>query len=112
MAELEVVFDERAEHDVRVAVEWYENQQNGLGTQFVSVIDESVERIQQFPRMFPTVMEGVRRALTKRFPYAVYFQVSESALVVLAVLHNRQDRELLDDRVASERQAERNGASE
>jgi hypothetical protein len=45
MAELEVVFDERAEHDVRVAVEWYENQQNGLGTQFVSVIDESVERI-------------------------------------------------------------------
>jgi plasmid stabilization system protein ParE len=30
---------------------------------------------------------GIRRALTKRFPYAIYFSVEGTVIVVLAVLH-------------------------
>ena len=30
---------------------------------------------------------GIRRALTKRFPYAIYFSIEGTVIVVLAVLH-------------------------
>jgi hypothetical protein len=34
---------------------------------------------------------GIRRALTKRFPYAVYFAVDGDVVVVLAVLQVSRD---------------------
>lgn len=36
-------------------------------------------------------VEGIRRALLRRFPYAVYFAVEESTVVVLTVLHAHRD---------------------
>jgi plasmid stabilization system protein ParE len=34
---------------------------------------------------------GIRRALLRRFPYAVYFAVERDVVVILAVLHVSRD---------------------
>jgi plasmid stabilization system protein ParE len=42
------------------------------------------------PAQFPEVEPGIRRALARRFPFAVYFLDEADAVVVLAVLHVRR----------------------
>ena len=78
-----------AETDIRDAALWYESRQPGLGSEFTLRIDALIERIAQYPLQFPEIESGVRRALLQRFPYAIYFVVATSP-VVIAVLHQRR----------------------
>jgi hypothetical protein len=65
-----------AEADVREAAFWYEGKREGLGVEFTLELDSLYDRIAQSPQQFPEVGEGARRALMRRFPYAVYFAIS------------------------------------
>ena len=79
-----------AEADIEAAARWYEGQQSGLGLRFVDAVDQVLTRIRETPLQFPPVSTEVRRALLHTFPYAVYFDVTERSVVILAVLHLRR----------------------
>jgi len=87
-----------AEADVREAAFWYEGKREGLGAEFILELDALYDRIAQSPRQFPEVGEGARRALLRRFPYAVYFVIAEDAPVILAVLHQHRRPEAWRER--------------
>lgn len=57
------------------AQEWYEAEAAGLGVRFRSELDDVVERIASNPRQFPVVYKDLRRALLRRFPYALIFVI-------------------------------------
>jgi hypothetical protein len=52
---------------------WYENQQLELGEDFLNCIDNMLDLIRQMPEYYPVVYRDVRRAVVKRFPYAIYY---------------------------------------
>lgn len=79
-----------AESDLESAATWYERQRTGLGSRFLDTVDQLFERVRTAPRQFPLVSGTVRRALVHTFPYAVYFRVTDDAVVVLAILHLRR----------------------
>lgn len=79
-----------AESDVEIAARWYEGERPGLSQRFLKELGHNLARIQEAPAQFTLVSQVVRRALLRRFPYAVYFVVEEEALVVLAILHLRR----------------------
>jgi len=37
--------------------------------------------------MYPVVHEGYRRSLTRRFPYAVFYETSDETVTIYAVFH-------------------------
>ena len=39
--------------------------------------------------------------ITKRFPYAIYYDIEENLVVVHAVLHTRMDMRLVEQRLRS-----------
>ncbi len=80
-----------AEADLADAQDWYERQRQGLGAEFLLCVEEVLARIDRTPEMYGEVYRGVRRALTRRFPYAVYYRVEEDVVVVLGVFHTHQD---------------------
>ena len=41
--------------------------------------------------MYPVVHEGYRRALIRRFPYAVFYEQSEATVTIYAVFHTSRD---------------------
>ena len=43
------------------------------------------------PLKYSVLRSGVRRALARRFPYAIYFSVEDDVIVVLAVLHTARN---------------------
>jgi toxin ParE1/3/4 len=90
-----VIFRPQAVEDVIEAAAWYEAHGPGLGEQLIDEILTATHRAQENPELFRIVRrEGnVRRVLTKRFPYRIFFSVVGETLYVHAVLHGaRHDR--------------------
>lgn len=80
-----------AEADLLNAFASYEQRRSGLGLQFLAVVNTAFERIAEMPEQFPIVHRDIRRALTKRFPFAVFFILEHETAVILAVLHQATD---------------------
>lgn len=77
---------------MRAAVEWYDEQQDDLGQEFVNELDASITRCADFPELHELVERpGVRRALLSRFPFAVFYHLEDDDLVILAVVHTARD---------------------
>src|SRR5262249_13705026 len=88
---LRVVFRRAAKDEFAEAAAWYEERREGLGEQFLTEIGEAVEKAAEHPERYPLVFGDVRRAVCRRFPFAVYFRVRGDSLVVLAVFHGRRN---------------------
>ncbi len=80
-----------AEADLVNARDWYERQREALGAAFVLCVEEVFDRIGRTPELHATVYYDVRRALTRRFPYAVYYRIAGNEVVVLGILHTDRD---------------------
>lgn len=82
-----------AEEDAANAVSWYDEQREGLGTEFLNTLQPLFQRIEATPFQFPRVVgkndrRHLRHGLLRRFPYRVVFEVKDDGtLLVLAVAH-------------------------
>jgi plasmid stabilization system protein ParE len=79
-----------AEKDIREAYSWYESQRQYLGASFLSEIESTLKKIQENPQLYACAHKSIRRALCKRFPYAVYYIETKSNIIVLAILQQRR----------------------
>jgi plasmid stabilization system protein ParE len=83
---MNVRFHPEAEAELLQAVEYYENQQTGLGANVVEAVAAATELIARHPRAWPVLEGEVRRCLVRRFPFAVLYAEVPDALVVVAVM--------------------------
>jgi plasmid stabilization system protein ParE len=80
-----------AKQDIAEAFAWYEQRSLGLGREYARCLDATIQSIQSHPLMYPAVFADLRRALVRRFPYAVFYEVEPERIVVYAVFHCSQD---------------------
>lgn len=80
-----------AEAEIAEAFAWYEERVSGLGSDFLLCVDAVFHAILHSPRQYPRVHHIVRRALTRKFPHAVFFFEDDERVVVLAVFHAKRD---------------------
>ena len=89
---LELLVRGRAKADIRRAAKWYEQQREGLGKQFVAEVNAALERIEANPEQYQVVHRNIRHAITRHFPYGVFYRIRGSKISVLAVVHlHRED---------------------
>jgi plasmid stabilization system protein ParE len=81
-----------ARDDLRAAMAWYEEREAGLGGAFLTEAGAAFEQIAARPDSYARVHGDICRALMRRFPYAIYFLFEEGHVLMLAILHQRQDR--------------------
>jgi len=87
-----VVFTLAARAELIDAQDWYEHEGTGLGLRFRSAVDAAIQRMSANPRQFPVVYRNVRRALLRRFPYALMFVIEpDGMLTVIASFHGSRD---------------------
>ena len=90
-----LIIRSEAEADLTDAAVWYDSREPGLGLELLSEVDSTIARALKNPESFTRVRRNptIRRVLTRRFPYRVFFIVRPDAIVVFAVLHAaRHDR--------------------
>ena len=86
-----VIFTPAARAELIGAQDWYETEASGLGRLFRYAIDALAERMSANPRQFPLVFKNVRRALLRRFPYALFFVVEDEIILIVACFHASRD---------------------
>lgn len=86
----EVELDPGAERDLIDAFDWYEQQSDGLGTEFLRQVTVQRDRLARNPLVHAIDYANIRRAFVGRFPYALHFEIEEHTVRILACLHFRQ----------------------
>lgn len=75
--------------DLTSAAVYYEQQQPGLGAEFLDEAERAVETVMAAPQRWPARLGGVRRFLVDRFPYVIRYRHVPGGETVqfLSILH-------------------------
>ena len=84
-----------AERDLGIGADFYESQNTGLGTYFNDCLASDIESLKLYAGLHEKY-RGFYRALSKRFPFAIYYDVNEDGIEIYAVLDSRQDPQKID----------------
>jgi len=84
---MNIRFLEPARNELDDAVDWYEMEQSGLGQRFLAEIRSALKRITVFPDSCTVISPGLRRCLTRKFPYMLVYGIEERTVVIVAVAH-------------------------
>jgi len=95
----ELIIRPEAEADLTEAFDWYETRVPGLGLEFIRTVDSLFNSIIRNPQAYPVVYKTVRRALTRKFPYEVFFMVDADTVVILAVFHAKRNPQRWQERI-------------
>ena len=80
-----------AELDATEAANWYNDKREGLGNEFLLVLDAKINAIRRNPSHFQVVYKNIQRALTERFPYGIFYVVEGETIYVLAIQHTSRN---------------------
>ena len=89
--ELSPIIRPEAEHDLADARDWYDEQRNGLGHEFLATVDQTLIAISMMPLLYAVEYKSVRRVCMQRFPYVVYYRVIGDVVEILGVLHGNRN---------------------
>ena len=70
------------------ASDYYEEQDSGLGYEFIKEVEGAIERILQFPFAWHILKDPYRQCILKRFPYSIVYQVTDpDHIIIISVFH-------------------------
>jgi plasmid stabilization system protein ParE len=67
--------------------------------EFMQCIDDTLLHIVDNPHLFPLVYRNLRRAVVRRFPFAVFYEVTGDEIEVFAIFHSLRDPDEWKSRV-------------
>ena len=86
-----VVLRLEANADIAEAFQYYEDQAEGLGAEFLAAVESCLNSLEQFSMRNALLYKQVRRALLRRFPYGVFYRVEGETVTVVACVHTSRN---------------------
>ena len=86
-------YTEQAQADIDTAVDWYESQSRGLGLKFLNNVEDVVERILEYPKLYSLKRKRLRAASIKIFPFTIFYSIEKALIVIHSVFDDRQNPE-------------------
>lgn len=93
-------FTPEADAELTEAREWYSHRRKDLDLEFMQCIDGSLSQIGSDPLLFPVVYGSLRRAVVRRFPFVILYEVAASEIQIIAVFHSRRNPDVWKSRVS------------
>lgn len=75
------------------AYDWYEEQREGLGAEFLEELDHFYEALYTNPFTYSFYDEPVRQGKINRFPYTIVYEIFETTIIIYSVFMFRQNPE-------------------
>lgn len=94
----EIIIRPEAEDDIREAYHWYEEQNIGLGAEFIRCLEAVLDYLENNPEMYQKIHKSIRRALTSRFPFGIFYIKEKKRVIILAVLHVKREPKVIIER--------------
>jgi plasmid stabilization system protein ParE len=89
-----------ARDDLADGFAFYERQEAGVGDYFLESLFSDIESLRIYAGIHPKQF-GYHRLLSKRFPYAVFYDQEGKTARIWAVLDCRSDPDAIRERLAS-----------
>ena len=96
MTDNDITIRPTALKEIEKAWLWYESRREGLGDDFVLCVEESLEKINRTPELYPAVHKKIHSALIRRFPYSILYFVENNKIVVIGVFHGSRNPKTLE----------------
>ncbi|MEX0845329.1 MAG: hypothetical protein WD022_08600 [Balneolaceae bacterium] len=75
------VLDPRAMQDIQLAIDYYEEQQPGLGEQFEDILNEYLRKLEQNP-FFQIRYDDIHCLPLQKYPYMIHFTINEQEQLI------------------------------
>ncbi len=85
-----IVFHEEALEEMLESAHQYEAKSEGLGLDFLSAVERTMQRIVTFPEAGPVEGGDIRKRLVAGFPFKVLYSIEPDQLFVVAVMHQHR----------------------
>ena len=79
-----------AKNDLIQGFHFYEDKEQGLGHYFLVNLYSDIESLKWFGGVHRKVYSAYYRALSKRFPFAIYYTIEEDTVKIRAVVDCRK----------------------
>ena len=80
-----------AELELKEAMEFYESEREGLGSEFLAEIEVAVSLIEAHPLAWTALSSRIRRCRVSRFPFGLLYQVRTDGILIVSVIDLRRD---------------------
>jgi plasmid stabilization system protein ParE len=87
---MKIIVRPSARDDLSNGFDFYERQGEGLGNYFAESLSSDIDSLRLYAGIHIKSF-GFFRALSKRFPYAIYYDLEGEAVRIWAVIDCRQD---------------------
>ncbi len=81
------------------AIEYYNEQSEGLGYEFANEVRNTIKRISLHPKAWTKLSNRTRRCRCNRFPYGILYQIREKELLIVAIMHLHREPDYWKDRL-------------
>ena len=80
-----------ANDDLLNGYDFYEQQEEGIGSYFLDSLFSDIDSLQIYHGSHPLFFGKYHRLLSKRFPFAIYYRIENTDLIVYAILDCRKN---------------------
>jgi len=94
-----LVVQPAARIDLAEASDWYDENRDGLGGEFIRAFEAASAAIVRNPFQYQIVYGKARRAPLRRFQYGLIYTVSDNEVLVVACVHGRRDPRRWQERI-------------
>jgi len=94
-----IVILPEAEADLIEGYQFYEKTEAGVGDYFVTSLIADIDSLMTNAGGGHEIFQGYHRAISDRFPYAIFYKLTDDEITVHAVLDTRRDPKLISDRL-------------
>lgn len=88
-----------AHKDLESGILFYEHRSPGLGAYFLTSLENEIDELQFQGGIHPVVFNFYHVKYSRRFPYAIYYYISDGVIMVDAVLDCRRSPESIHKRL-------------
>jgi plasmid stabilization system protein ParE len=84
---MRAIFHPEAHDEMIESARFYEGRSQGLGSDFINAVEETIRRIKRFPKAGPIHRANIRKRLVAGFPVTILYEVLPDRIFIAAVMH-------------------------
>ena len=87
---MKAIFHPEAHDEMIQSARFYEGRSEGLGSDFLTAVEETIRRIEQSPDTGPIDRANIRKRLVSGFPFTVLYETQFDRIFIAAVMHQHR----------------------
>ena len=88
---MKIEFKQEAKAEIVDSFFFYEGKRIGLGKQFINELEQILQLISLSPGLFPKHRRGLKKAIIRRFPFIIIFEIEKAVITIYAVFHTSRN---------------------